>query len=193
MKVYVVTEGKSDVQLLKSVLLSQGVSNAEYIAAGGKSSVISLAQSLLVKRHQPVVVVMDADMVEKRRVDEQGKIYFDLLRNFASGVAFRVMLMVPEIEAVLFDDPEILRGELNLEMSSISPFEVEDRPRETLQRIIHEHGLHNRDDFINKLTSSSLNRLGRSPFFTELSSFLSNPKKSGIWSSNPRHLTQPST
>lgn len=193
MKTYIVTEGKSDVRLLKSVLHSQGVLNVEYIAAGGKSSVISMAQSLLVKRHQPVVVVMDADIVEKRRADEQSKIYFDLLRNFASGTAFRVMLLVPELEAVFFEDPDILRNELNLEMSLISPFEAEDRPKETLQRILRQHGFHSREDFINKLASDSLHKLSRTPFFIELASFLSSPEDSGTWTSNPRHLTQPST
>ena len=188
MKTYIVTEGKSDAKLLKSVLHLQGDFNVECIAAGGKSSVISMAQSLLVKRHQPVVVVMDAD-----RVDEQSKIYFDLLRNFASGTAFRVMLLVPELEAVFFDDPDILRNEFNLEMRRISPFEAEDRPKETLQRILRQHGFHSMVDFINNLASDSLRKLGRTPFFIELASFLSSPEDSGTWTSNPRHLTQPST
>jgi hypothetical protein len=47
MRTYVVTEGSSDVQLLKSVLNAKGVKDVEYIEGGGKSSVTSMAQSLL--------------------------------------------------------------------------------------------------------------------------------------------------
>jgi hypothetical protein len=194
MRTYVVTEGSSDVQLLKSVLNAKGVKDVEYIEGGGKSSVASMAQSLLIKRHKPVAVVMDADMLDKRRVNEQEKIYFDLLRSFASGVAFKVLLLVPEIETVFFDDRELLQRELKLENSSIVASEAEDRPRETLDRLLRERGIAKRSDFINSLTSDSLHRLGQSPLFVELESFISNPQTSGTWSNYPRrHLTQPST
>jgi hypothetical protein len=194
MRTYVVTEGASDVQLLKSVLNAKGVKDVEYIEGGGKSSIASMAQSLLIKRHKPVAVVMDADMLDKSRVNQQEKIYFDLLRSFASGVAFKVLLLVPEIEAVFFDDLELLQRELRLDKSTIVSSEAEDRPRETLERLLRKRGIAKRSDFINSLSPDSLHRLGQSPLFIELASFICNPQTSGTWSNDPRrHLTQPST
>jgi len=165
MRTYVVTDGASDVQLLKSVLNAKGVKDVEYIQGGGKSSIASMAQSLLIMRHKPVAVVMDADMLDKRRVNEQEKIYFDLLRSFASGVAFKVLLLVPEIEAVFFDDLELLQRELRLDKSTIVSSEAEDKPRETLERLLRKRGIAKRSDFINSLSPDSLHRLGQSPLF----------------------------
>lgn len=109
MKVYIVAEGQTDVALLQRLLQGRLGTDVEFVSGGGRSAAISLAQSLLLARLQPVALVMDADSVVIERVHEQENIYYDLLQARAMGVPFRVLLAVPAIEFLFFESPDILR------------------------------------------------------------------------------------
>ena len=61
-RTYVVTEGDTDVAVLKRVLPEGIVASAEFVpAGGGMDSARSLARSLLASRQRPVALVVDAE------------------------------------------------------------------------------------------------------------------------------------
>jgi hypothetical protein len=105
MKAYVVTEGAYDAALVPRALTSAGLENVHVAAAGGRSSAVSLARSILRSRRRPVALVMDADTTDPTRVREQAQVLSDLV--FSDGVSgstksasFRVFLAVPVMESV---------------------------------------------------------------------------------------------
>lgn len=181
MKVYVLAEGMTDVLLLRRLLHKRTTADVEFVAAGEKSAAISLAQSLLVARLQPVVVVMDADSVVMERVREQENIYFDLLQPHAMGVPFRVLLAVPAVEFLFFEVPEIL-AEFGVEVTERDSIDAKYRPKQALDRLLRRTGAPTRDQFIEKLSDSAIERLAQLPLAKELTEFVQRPAHSGAWS-----------
>lgn len=132
------------------------------MAAGGKSAIISLAQSLLVTRHQPVAIVMDADSVEIERIHEQERIYYDLLRTRAMDVPFKVILAIPDIVFLFFEDPEVLKG-TGIQMTERDALEAKYRPQQTLERLLPKTGARSRSQFVQSLSDSAIERLAQLP------------------------------
>src|ERR1700683_4415144 len=117
MKAYVLTEGPADVAFLQRIIKGKVKAPLEFVAAGGKSAVTSMAQSLIVSRRAPVAVVLDADTLDPELVSEQERIYSDRRGAYSQGVPFRFFLAVPEMEHLLFEPPGLLGGELGIQIS----------------------------------------------------------------------------
>ena len=107
MKAQVVTEGESDRILLTNLLRNTArEDDFEVRPAGGRSAAISLAKSLLRRDAPAVALVVDADTVDDQRIREE---YALLQDSMAEAVAanrrpYTVVLVVPEIERLLFED-----------------------------------------------------------------------------------------
>jgi hypothetical protein len=109
---YVVTEGDWDRELLEIVLEASGIDSVRVIEAGGRSSAVSLACSLLSKWHLPVVLVIDADTVADRLAEVQQQEVSSLLGYSGPPHLWSVVLCKPEIEAALFQAAGIVESAL---------------------------------------------------------------------------------
>ena len=104
-RTYVVTEGDTDVAVLKRVLPEGIVASAEFVpAGGGMDSARSLARSLLASRQRPVALVVDADTSDQLEVQERVDFLDYYLRQGAGATRFGVFAAVPEIEVLFFED-----------------------------------------------------------------------------------------
>src|SRR4051812_7070323 len=99
---YVVTEGQSDVDLLKALLPADLCHGAWFAAAGGTSAVISLASSLIAVRETPVAIVVDAKSIDPSAVRERRRDVEDMIRSVSPGIPFKVIVAVPAVEGILF-------------------------------------------------------------------------------------------
>lgn len=106
MKAYVVTEGASDAAMVSRALTGAGLEDVHVAAAGGRSSAISLARSILRSRRRPVALVMDADTTDPARVREQEQVLSDLVSGSTKSPSFRVFLAVPVMESAARDAAE---------------------------------------------------------------------------------------
>jgi hypothetical protein len=188
MRTYVVTEGPADVVLLKRVLQGRTRETPEIIAAGGKSAVISFAQSLMVSRHVPVASVLDADTVDTQLADEQERIYSDRLAAYAHGVPCAVFLAVPELEHLLFESPSILKRELGVEIPQKDAQEATVKPGDVLERMIRRSSMNKREEFYARLSDLSTEELARLPLIARLIRFLKRPHSFDISDRRPANV-----
>jgi hypothetical protein len=142
MTCHVVVEGELDRRLIERLLRpAYDPKQVRVIAAGGASRVTSVARTILATRREPVVVMVDADAVNERGVVEKRALIEESLGQFAPPTLFRVLLFVPEMEAVLFKDQALV-----MELTAGRPLAAEEavraryEPKDVLSRVFREQG-----------------------------------------------------
>ncbi|OWK45012.1 hypothetical protein [Fimbriiglobus ruber] len=175
MKTYLLVEGQADLEILRRLLPSDIEQQTTIAAAGGRSNITSMARSLLVTKRKPLALVMDADAVEDGAVRQQRQISEELLRSVSAGVPFKVILMVPEIEAWFFlvpDALERLSGEnLTTDLKALAV----SRPKEVLAQLFKSRGGSPITLLANGMTEDEIQSLRETPPGKELLAFLSDP------------------
>lgn len=116
-KIYVVTEGKSDIELLKKVLPKNITRFVVFVVGEGSSSALSLASTIIAVRRQPVALILDADTQDESAIEEKSGLLCALLRKAASGVPFKVLIAKPEIEAIFFQDKSLIERVVKRKLS----------------------------------------------------------------------------
>jgi hypothetical protein len=106
---YIVTEGELDKSVLEAVLPLHWQSEIRMAAAGGLSGAYGLASTLLSKRQKPVILLVDADSTNPSVVQERQDFADSWIkRASATRIPYLVVVAVPEIEAIVLNDREIL-------------------------------------------------------------------------------------
>lgn len=186
MNTYIVTEGQSDATLIRKVLEPKVETPLVFVPAGGKSSVMSMARSLMVTKRQPIAVIVDSDSLDETRVREQEHIFFDILNSSAAGVAFRLYLAVPEIEQVFFEFPTVIEAELKVQLNDMDRQEASARPSAVLKRLLAtRHVVNGKEEFFVNLSSQATKGLAQAPLFKALVAFIRRPIGAGSWSNLP--------
>jgi hypothetical protein len=106
--VHIVVEGNTDKILLERLLADLQHIDIRFHVAGGKKAAHSLARTLQVQFKEPVALVIDADTYDLEAVNEDQSMYEAYLELTSYGIPFIVILMVPSIEAILFERPKVL-------------------------------------------------------------------------------------
>lgn len=97
-----VTEGRHDAIVLRTLLSAVDLADVQILEGGGKSSAISLGTSLALNRGTRVAIVVDADTTYPNRIEEQREIFEDLQRRSAGEGSCKLFLAVPTLEDDLF-------------------------------------------------------------------------------------------
>ncbi len=118
-KVCVITEGQTDIDILKRILPSKLAKEVEFVAGGGWSGAQSSAVTILAKRQIPVALVIDADGNDEQTIHEKLDSSRWLLRQAAVNVDFEVFLAVPQIEAIFFQDQPFLEEVTHREFTDL--------------------------------------------------------------------------
>jgi hypothetical protein len=106
---YVVVEGETDADILRSVLDPKLLIDVGLVPAGGIAYIPSLARSLLVRRSIPVAIFADSDSLDKHSINDRRTQFKGLLNAVARSTSTEVILAVPEIEAIFFTSPDIIK------------------------------------------------------------------------------------
>ncbi len=108
MKCYVVVEGPTDAGLITRLLPVEIQQQAAVVLAGGRANLASVARTLLVTRRKPLAVLVDADTVDQSTAIQARRDIEGLVRAASGGIPFKVIMLVPEMEGLLFRAPEAL-------------------------------------------------------------------------------------
>ena len=173
MTAYLICEGTRDAQLLKRVLPEEILNNVEIIPAGGISAVKSLARSLIVRRQAPVAIVMDADVTIPEQVEERLKDTEEIVGSVAANTPVKVILAVPTIETIFFQDISLLSHLLGYapsqEMLSLAIYQ----PWQVLTQLISQSKKYqSQSQLIEQLTHQDLEILRKTPVIQEIILFL---------------------
>ncbi|MFM2063922.1 MAG: hypothetical protein RLZZ507_3593 [Cyanobacteriota bacterium] len=101
---YIITEGKTDIEILKRLLPQYLIQDIKFVAGEGQYGVRSLASSLLATRSTPVAIVLDADTENENQIYEKSDVVNYLLHRASPGIPYKVILAVPEIEVIFLED-----------------------------------------------------------------------------------------
>lgn len=107
----IVTEGKSDAELLGRLLPSINGHLFHFEPAGGKNAAITVASTLLHTVHETVLMVIDADK-------ERDNVEVEFIRELVGkdSFQFKLVLMIPEVEILFFTDRVALSHALEMEI-----------------------------------------------------------------------------
>src|SRR5579871_3419751 len=103
-----VAEGDADIILIKHLIEENGVLGPKYMAAGGWSSADSLARSVLTNPNTKVAIIVDADSSDPNLIEERKRFLQRSLGQIADKARWRVIVIAPEVERILFDNRNIL-------------------------------------------------------------------------------------
>jgi hypothetical protein len=170
-KCFVIAEGPSDVEVLRRLLGGLFGDDVIHLTdAGGKSSAVSLARTILTRRPNHVALVVDADEDDPERVAATQAELEDALGAVAAAERFGVFLFAPNLESVLLQDEAALRSAFG---EKISPEFLEYRrkhPKDALRVLL---GVPSNTDACNALLNHlDLERLRRTPPMPQLIDFL---------------------
>jgi hypothetical protein len=173
MKAYIVCEDNLDSQLLQRVLRRELLNTVGIVAAGSLSSVKSMARSLVVRRRVPVAIVVDAETIYPDQVEERRREIREIVEGVAANTPVSVILAVPAIESIFFQDksllPRLLEYVPSQEMLSLAIYE----PRKALTCLIIESNKYqNQAELIEQLTHEDLENLHKTPIIQEVVQFL---------------------
>jgi|GEM_PF-3778025 len=98
MKKYIITEGATDAAVVEKLVANRP--DVKTVAAGGYSSAIAMANALLLRNEQ-VILVLDADTENPESVHEKHAFVTAMLRRVADEGRFKIFFMVPSMEATL--------------------------------------------------------------------------------------------
>lgn len=138
MKRFVVTQGQTDVQILRAALgVEAGDPDIQFRAGGGWSAADAYARSLLIDNKGDVALVVDADTTDPNVADDRKR----FLRQSLGTVAPRprkcmVVVVVPEIEQLLFRCKSCLEKVVGGPIGDKVLAEGRVRPEATLERLL---------------------------------------------------------
>jgi hypothetical protein len=97
---YIVVEGKKNVDLLKSLLPADLLSDTEIVGMSDWSSAFSLAGTIMSERSRPVILIVDANSDNPVQVRERQQTLESLLLPAASAAPYTVCMAIPTLETI---------------------------------------------------------------------------------------------
>ena len=174
---YIICEGRFDTQILQTILPKQLLEEVEFVVAGGISSVKSLARSIVVRRQVPVAIVVDADSTVPEIVQMRTNSITEIVESVSVNTPVKVILYIPTIEAIFFQDHQLLSRLLGYSPSQDELTLAVSEPKKILKQLIAKSEKVNDltqfiNQFINKLSDEEIDNLRNASVIQELISFL---------------------
>lgn len=174
MKTYIVAQTEFHAQLLRRLLGTRELPEHSVLRGGRFTMALSLGRSILSQRQAPVIVVMDADSVEPRKVREQeAELEYLLRAGNAGGILADVQMAVPQVEGVLFGGPEALECVLGRPLTEREKVEGEFRPRAVLERLLADVRM-DEDALLERINPRAATGFAAHPLIRELAQAIQN-------------------
>jgi hypothetical protein len=179
MKAYVVVRGDNAAAILRAALARDLLAETEIVAEGPQSTLVSVARTLVVARRKPVALLVDTKTVDEPSIQEKRQTTEELMRWVAAGVPTKVILLVPQLEAVFFQAegllPRVFGGPLSGEVRILGRFS----PGEALDRLFAQPGgPKNMEELLASLDEEGREALRATPPLRELIAFLQDAVRS---------------
>jgi hypothetical protein len=178
MKIYIVTEGQFEADLLQALIPRLPETEVVLVPAGSMYSIHSMARSLLVQRGAPVAVVVDAHSVDEATIRERRQSSEEIIGMVAGRIPIRVVVAAPELETIFFEDEDLLQrvfGTLPLELR----IRAEAQPAKVLEQLCAtSQTVRNRFDLLAQLTQADIEILQETAPLKELLEFIEDARQS---------------
>ena len=170
-RAYIVTESHADVEILKRILPEELSEVAEFVPGSGSYSAQSSARTLLAVKKLPVALVVDSDTRVDAAIREREDFLHYLLDQASGGVQFKVLVAVPETEAVFFEDQALIEQITGQRFSADDWESAKRHPKEFLTQHLHRETLV--DTALSAMSKETIQKLRKHPLISDLCGFLS--------------------
>lgn len=134
-RTYIVVEHPTDAVILRAILPETLLEEAKFVNGQGRYGAESMARKLLITERLPTVLVIDADAEHTAIVQEQQQDLDCVLRQAAAGIPYQILLAVPEIEVVFFQDRKILESLLGHQLTDLEWHLAQQQPKALLDTL----------------------------------------------------------
>lgn len=175
MKTYIVVEGLSDADILRVILPPKTRYSSHILVGGGKSSGVSLARSLISDRGDPLLLVMDSDTVHHEAILEQEKGMRELLGAVAINTPYDVILAIPQLEVIFFQDLDVLASTLQLPLDHEVAVNGAYEPRKVLNALFKQspHHIQDQGQFLHLLDDATRQHIAQHSIIQKIVQFVS--------------------
>ena len=191
MTIYIVVKDRFQVAALKRILPSTRLLDIRilYGGPGGyRGNAISMAERVRSETGgEPVILLIDAQTVDEESIaDQDGDIgYF--ARSLGPPIRSELVFAVPEVEVVLFHDPEVLEGLLGIEISAEERVEARFIPRKVLARLIERSGrFADATEMVEAMDDEGARRLAAHPLVQQLERLIAEIREQRSVPAEPR-------
>jgi hypothetical protein len=175
MKPTIIAEGLTHVAILRALLPPELVDACQFLPTAGRSTIVSVARTHLIKHHVPTAVVLDTDTLEPTLIAETIQTTRHLMGAVAGDTPFDVIYCVPHIEAIFFEDTAALeRNVPRFDDVFIRQF-AKTQPKGQLDLLLREGGgPRSLNAFLDQLTPGDVEKLRALAPVQQVMAFITN-------------------
>jgi len=168
---FVVVDNAPAARIVERILADP---HARVVNARVRSSAMMRASGILQDEGAPTVLLLDSDSLEERAIVEEQLETGGYLRRGSAGHPNRLVLAIPQVEAVLFSDRTGLEKALGRELSEDEAFEARFRPRAVFHRILGDQSdvQERAVEVIGRIDDVSLRRMAAHAVIREIQGFV---------------------
>jgi hypothetical protein len=109
MKPTIFMEGQTDAAILRAILPPELVNACLLMPTTGRSTLVSVARTHLIKHRTPTAVLLDTDTLDATIIAERIQTTRYLMGAVAGDTPFDIIYCIPHIEAIFFEDTTALQ------------------------------------------------------------------------------------
>ena len=109
MKPTIIVEGREDVAILRALLSPELVNACHLLATAGRSTIVSVARTHLIKNRAPTAVLLDTDTLDPTIIAETIQTTRHLMGTVAGDTPFDIIYCIPHVEVIFFEDTGLLK------------------------------------------------------------------------------------
>ncbi len=171
-KAYIVVEGPSDAQILRAMLDQTLLEDVKFINGEGKYGAETMARSLLLDRHIPVILVIDADTSNPDAIHSYQQDLDFLTRSAAVGTPYKILQAVPTIEAVFLQDRSLFEQLIEHQFTDLEWQLGQKEPKELLNQYSKGRAKDFIQNTLSHLTAPTKHTLSQHPLIQDITTFL---------------------
>jgi hypothetical protein len=168
--VYVIVESASAARLVLRTIPDPAV---EVYNAEERSAAMMMACGALSRERVPTVLLRDSETLEDRTLLEEQLEVGGYLNRCRASVPCRLVLAIPQVEAILFSDREGFEKALGRRVPDLDWFEARFRPRAVLRRLLGDDDFAEKAlTFIKSLDDAAVRRMAQHEIVQEIREFI---------------------
>jgi hypothetical protein len=175
MKPTIIMEGLTDAAILRALLPGEVVNACHLLPTTGRSTLVSVARTYLIKNHAPTAVLLDTDTLDPTIIAERIQTTRYLMEAVAGDTPFEIIYCIPHIEAIFFDDTAALERVFPQFGNVFILQFAKTQPKDQLDVLFQKGGgPKNLNAFLDQLTSDEVKKLRASYPIQHVMAFITN-------------------
>ncbi len=171
-RAYVITESQSDVDILKKLLPDELVKDTKFVAASSQYNAQSLAATIFAVKIKPVALVLNTNTDNETLIEEKSSLIYQLLHQSSPGIPFQVLMAVPELEAIFFQDKHLIERLIKRSLNNLEWQLAKSHPKEFLIKYL-DNNLQYLEIIFNSISADEIRTLQQHSIINQMANFLS--------------------